>query len=150
MKKIFTIKTAKAMQALGAKCAKACGTPLRIYLRGELGAGKTTWVRGFLRGLGYEKLVKSPTYTLVELYEIQSKKIYHFDLYRLTDPNELEYLGVRDYFISETICLVEWPERAPAISPHPDLKISIETTIDGRVVTIVAPSAIGVKVLSKL
>lgn len=150
MKKIFAIRTAKAMQALGAKCAKTCSEPLRIYFRGELGAGKTTFVRGFLHGLGYKKLVKSPTYTLVELYEIQSRKIYHFDLYRLADPNELEYLGVRDYFTPQTICLVEWPERAVTILPQPDLKVVIETTVAGKTVTIAASSIVGIEVLSKL
>ena len=136
MEKVVVVKTAKAMRLLGAKCAKVYEKARRIYLYGELGAGKTTFVRGFLRGLGYKNLVKSPTYTLVELYEIKQQLICHFDLYRLTDPNELEVLGARDYFTSTTICLVEWSERAVSILPQPDLKISITITNNGREVLI--------------
>lgn len=142
MEKVVVVKTAKAMQLLGAKCAKNYADARRIYLYGELGAGKTTFVRGFLQGLGYKSLVKSPTYTLVELYEIKSQHVCHFDLYRLTDPNELEALGARDYFAPPTICLVEWSERAASILPEPDLKISITITKYGREVVITTSSLI--------
>lgn len=136
MEKITVVKTAKAMQLLGAKCAKTYKNARRIYLYGELGAGKTTLVRGFLRGLGYKNLVKSPTYTLLELYKIKQQRICHFDLYRLLDPYELEILGARDYFTPATICLVEWPERAAAILPPPDLTIKITKTTSGREILI--------------
>lgn len=142
MEKISIVKTAQSMQTLGAKCAKVWHKARRIYLSGELGVGKTTLVRGFLRGLGYKKLVKSPTYTLVEVYELKAQKICHFDLYRLTDPSELEAIGVRDYFTPTTICLVEWPEHAAAILPQPDLKISIKITAHGREVIMVADAKI--------
>lgn len=142
MEKMTVVKTAKAMQLLGAKYARIYADARRIYLYGELGAGKTTLVRGFLQGLGYKNLVKSPTYTLVELYEIKRQRICHFDLYRLTDPNELEVLGARDYFTPTTICLVEWSERAVGILPQPDLKISITITNNGREVLVTTASPI--------
>jgi len=138
------------MQSLGAKLAKICGDSLYIYLHGELGAGKTTLVRGFLRGLGYPSLVKSPTYTLVEYYEINSQKVAHFDLYRLTTARELETLGVRDYFVAGMICLVEWPERAAGLLPPADVLIKIAINHHERLVNLQAFSARGCKVLSKL
>lgn len=102
----------------------------RIYLSGDLGAGKTTLTRGLMRGYGYEGAVKSPTYTLVEPYEFSRYNIYHFDLYRLSDPDEVEFLGVSDYFECENLCLVEWPENGGAQLPPADLKIGL--AIEGR------------------
>lgn len=123
-----------ATEELGARFAVITGG-LIIALRGTLGAGKTTLVRGFLRARGYFGSVKSPTFTLIEPYELPGGAIYHFDLYRLTDPEELELIGVRDYLFSEAICLVEWPERA-AGTLNFDLAVALDYHPLGRAATI--------------
>jgi len=106
-----------------------------ITLSGELGAGKTTFVRGFLRALNYQGTVKSPTYTFVEAYDL-SRQIVHFDFYRLTDPNELIDLGVEDYFGGEALCLVEWPERVEGWLPASDIDINLQVQDYGRIATL--------------
>jgi tRNA threonylcarbamoyladenosine biosynthesis protein TsaE len=103
-----------------------------VHLHGDLGTGKTTLVRGILRGLGHRGAVKSPTYTLIEPYEPGGLAVYHLDLYRLGDPEELEYLGLRDLLGGEGLLLVEWPERAGAALPPPDLEIRIAYAGTGR------------------
>jgi tRNA threonylcarbamoyladenosine biosynthesis protein TsaE len=125
----------KATLELGAKLAEFITNKAVIYLHGELGAGKTTLVRGFLKSLGHKGKVKSPTYTLVEPYEIGDKRIYHFDLFRLTDPEELDFIGARDYF-GAGICLIEWPERGGDYLPPPDLIYTFERKDSGRLVQI--------------
>lgn len=121
-----------------------------IYLRGDLGAGKTTLTRGLLRGYGYEGAVKSPTYTLVEPYELAGGQLYHFDLYRLADPEEMDYLGVEDYFRSESLCIVEWPEQGAGFLAEADLLITLDYAGAGRELHCVACSEAGQDVLQRL
>lgn len=121
-----------------------------LYLRGELGAGKTTLARGIARGLGHEGAVKSPTYTLVEPYLDLQKPLYHFDLYRLGDPEELEYMGIRDYFGADALVVVEWPERGGDFLPPPDLDIRLTVTASGRSLHIQAHSDPGANCLARL
>lgn len=105
---------------------------MAIWLVGDLGAGKTTLTRGLVRALNYHGRVKSPTYTLVEIYPFSSFNLYHFDLYRFVDPEEWEDAGFREYFNRQSICLVEWPEKGGALLPPPDLEIRLEIDGEGR------------------
>ena len=107
-----------------------------VFLRGDLGAGKTTMVRGFLRAAGYNGVVKSPTYTLVEEYLVGGRKIFHFDLYRVVDPEELEWIGIRDYFDQDSVCFIEWPDKGKGVLPKPDSIINLTAQGDGRSLTI--------------
>lgn len=126
----------------------ACLMPgLMIELRGELGAGKTTLSRAIIQFLGHKGAVKSPTYTLVEPYEHIQTPVYHFDLYRIADPDELHYLGVDAYFNESSICLVEWPERAGDLLPEADIVITLEHAVPGRKISVNACSDNGRAVL---
>ena len=116
---------------------------LIIFLRGDLGAGKTTLVRGILRSLGYNGKVKSPTYNLVELYKFSRLYFYHFDFYRFSDPLEWEEAGFREYFNENSICLVEWPEKAEKLLPIADVQISFTIIETGRNIEIQAGTEVG-------
>lgn len=121
-----TLPDETATVALGARLAGVVAPGMLVFLRGDLGAGKTTLCRGLVQALGHAGAVKSPTYTLVEPYEETSPPLYHFDLYRVSDPAELEDIGLRDYLDSQHVCLVEWPERGHGVLPPADLIITIE------------------------
>jgi tRNA threonylcarbamoyladenosine biosynthesis protein TsaE len=133
--KTYCIKSEDEMLEFGAKLAQIFQNYAIIYLCGDLGAGKTTLVRGFLRSLGYKGKVKSPTYTLIESYDFAGKKINHFDLYRLQSPEELEHMGFRDY-LNNAICLIEWPELGQKLLPEPDVVVAIRIVGTNREVTV--------------
>lgn len=118
--------------ALGAVLAHWLEQGETLHLHGDLGAGKTTLVRGLLRALDYEGPVKSPTYTLVESYPLAGKTIHHFDLYRITDPEELEFLGLDEYFRPDSIALIEWPERGQGVLPPPVARLELSRQGNGR------------------
>jgi tRNA threonylcarbamoyladenosine biosynthesis protein TsaE len=122
----------EATLAFGTCLARALQEGGIILLRGDLGSGKTTLSRGLLRALGHKGAVKSPTYTLVEPYEIGARKIFHYDLYRLNDPAELEYLGLRDFIDRQTLTLIEWPEKGGALLPQADLDLTLSVEGDSR------------------
>ena len=130
------IRSADEMEALGAALVEDLSTPAIIYLHGDLGAGKTTLVRGALRGLGHKGLVKSPTFTLVETYSFDSLEAYHFDLYRISDPEELDYIGIREFCSGSNICFIEWPNLGKSLVPKATMEISIEYIPEGRQVSI--------------
>lgn len=143
-----TVALGGAIAAVAAELARTCG--LTIFLSGDLGAGKTTLTRGLLHVLGVQGAVKSPTYTLVEPYRLDNFNAYHFDLYRLRDPEELEFMGVRDYFGPGSLCVVEWPERGGELMSKPDISIEIQVLNRGRNVLIRALSDAGKLLLKQL
>jgi tRNA threonylcarbamoyladenosine biosynthesis protein TsaE len=139
-----------ATLSLGAHLAHSIKAGQTIYFHGDLGAGKTTFVRGLLHGLGHQGKVKSPTYTLVEPYVISNLNLYHFDLYRFNDPEEWEAAGFRDYFNAESICLIEWPEKARELLPDPDIDIELTPQAGGRQAKLTANTVSGEQTLKAL
>lgn len=137
------IKGEDAMLEAGARLLQDCDSGGVITLSGDLGAGKTTLVRGILRGMGYQGRVRSPTYTLIEPYTLNGLTVAHFDLYRLGDAEELEYLGYRDFLNAQTVCLVEWPEMAMHYFDKADLELTLDYHSQGRTLQWLAHSAWG-------
>jgi len=139
-----------ATLALGAALAPGLEPGMVVFLSGELGAGKTTVVRGALRALGFAGRVKSPSYTLVELYTISRLHLHHFDFYRFHDPREWTEAGFRDSFNGRTVSLVEWPEKAAGHLPPPDVEISLALQDAGRLATVRAHTPAGERCVAAL
>lgn len=150
LEKVCFLEDEEATEALGAAVGVASAADGLIFLQGNLGAGKTTFSRGVLRGLGHKGRVKSPTYTLVEPYSQNDWQVYHFDLYRLSDAEELEYMGMRDFLDERSLCLVEWPEKGAGFLPMADLLIRLQAQANGREACLVAQTAKGIQILEAL
>ena len=146
----FHLPDENAQLEFASRLAQHSFAGMLVFLIGDLGTGKTTFVRGFLRAMGYKGIVKSPTYTLVEPYKLAKCMVYHFDLYRLADPEELEYAGGRDYFDGDSISLIEWPQQAEGYLPEPDLIINLSYAEEGRNLDISAGTTSGRKVMLEL
>ena len=128
----WKVEDEAAVARLAARFAAAAEPPLVGYLRGDLGAGKTTFARAWIHALGYQGYVKSPSYGLLETYETAAQKVLHLDLYRIEDPEELEYLALRDLFDDRTVLLVEWPDRGAGRLPPADFVLEFGETAGGR------------------
>lgn len=137
----------------GACFAKHLKAGVNVYLHGDLGAGKTTFVRGMLGGLGFSGKVKSPTYTLVEPYQLMLQQemvdFYHFDLYRFADEEEWEAAGFREYFNAHSVCLVEWPDKAGDLIPQADIDVYLSLAGEGRSLQLKANTTVGQKCLER-
>ncbi len=136
-----------AQLRIGAALAAAVPAACIIYLEGDLGAGKTTLVRGFLQGMGHTGAVKSPTYTLMEPYQLNGRSVCHFDLYRLGDPEELEYLGLRDLLEQPVILMIEWPGQGAGWLPPADLTIRIQYAESGRRLDLIPETGAGEQII---
>jgi tRNA threonylcarbamoyladenosine biosynthesis protein TsaE len=147
-------KTEEEMIEIGSFLSEALNGHGAIHISGDLGAGKTTLCRGILRAMGHEGAVKSPTFTLVEPYQItwrgKAVDVFHFDLYRLSDPGELDYVGVDEYFRPDSLCLIEWPEKASGCLPTHDLHIWIDVSGEKRIICVTANTVHGEKVCEQL
>lgn len=148
--KVFPLQDETKTELLGAVLSSICPADTTIYLTGDLGAGKTTMTRGFIRSRGYKGVVKSPTYTLVEEYQTGDVFVYHFDLYRLNDPEELEMMGIRDYFSPASVRMVEWPSKGEGILPKADLEVDLQIVGNSRKAVITAYSEKGTGILDAM
>ncbi len=137
----------KSLLDWGTRLAERCSPPCAIFLYGQLGAGKTTLVRGFLRGLGYADKVKSPSYAVVEPYVFPDKAVFHFDFYRIQDPAELEFIGMEEYWQPSAIFLVEWPEKMENFLPPVDVACYLEIAGYGRKLGVEGRTARGEQLL---
>jgi len=157
IKRAFVVHSEDETRSIAVKVAtilkqKGLGG-ITFYLNGDLGAGKTTFTRHLVQALGHKGSVKSPTYTLVEPYEIDNVKVFHFDLYRLADAEELEFMGIRDYFNNDSMCLIEWAEKGWGLLAKPDIELDIKidnAQADNRVFEFLASSEAGERIVSAL
>lgn len=153
-KQSFILADETATIAMGKRIADIVKLNLHhgitVYLNGDLGAGKTTLTRGFVQGMGHVGNVKSPTYTLVEPYDLQDWQVYHFDLYRLADPEELEYMGIRDYFNARSCSFIEWPEKGQGMIAAADLVIDLAYHDTQRSLTMQSETALGQQLMLAL
>jgi tRNA threonylcarbamoyladenosine biosynthesis protein TsaE len=139
-----------ATEALGGALAEVLEPGMLVFLHGQLGAGKTTLVRGLLRALGHDGPVRSPTYALVESYRLAACELHHFDLYRLADPEELEFMGLRDFLSGDAICMIEWPERGSGVLPCADLEVGLSVSNPGRRARLWAQGGRGEQALARI
>lgn len=140
---ILSLPDEEATFAMGRRLAKACHNATIIYLYGDIGTGKSSFCRAFIQALGYSGKVKSPTYTLVEPYVMNPLTVYHFDLYRLSHPVELECIGIRDYFIQNALCLVEWARNGLGVLPAADIALTLRFHQHGRIAQMQSLSTYG-------
>lgn len=128
----FELQDTQATEQFGAKLFQCLPNKCLVFLHGDLGMGKTTLVRGFLRAAGHAGAVKSPTYNIVEEYQLHARRVLHFDLYRIADAEELEWIGIRDYLAQDSVCFIEWPEKGEEYLPIADLDILFKVNALGR------------------
>lgn len=130
------LPNSNATETFGAELWARLPEKALIFLHGDLGAGKTTLVRGLLRAAGVTGAIKSPTYALIEEYDVAGRKIFHFDLYRLAHPEELEWIGIDDYLNQNALCFIEWSSKGAGVLPHADITISLKMHDDGRLIEV--------------
>jgi tRNA threonylcarbamoyladenosine biosynthesis protein TsaE len=150
MQKQFDLPNEMDSIKLAKRFADCLTVPAVLTFSGEIGTGKTTFIRALLQAIGIKNAIKSPTFSLVESYAYQQLQIHHFDLYRIDDETELEFIGFRDYFINSSICCIEWPERAPMMLAEVDLCFTLMIKENGRLIDINAKSVVGKTMLSYL
>ncbi len=147
---VWQLADEDAVGVLASRIARAMRTPCIVYLRGDLGAGKTTFARAYIHSLGYRGYVKSPSYGLLETYEVGGQKILHLDLYRIEDPEELEYLAIRDLFDEQSVLLVEWPDRGGRFLPAPDVVLEFGEKNEVRFISCNSASGHGLELVARV
>lgn len=145
---VIELPTERASEDVAATLATKLMSPLVLAFSGDIGAGKTTFIRAMLRAMGVTGAIKSPTFSLVESYQINHLHIHHFDLYRVHDESELDFIGFRDYFTPDAICCIEWPERVASCMNQVDIAFALSLKGAGREMHARAFSSAGTSMLS--